>query len=239
MEVNQTGAPVGERLVQISSNFKGIPYLRSALGEGSGKDADPMLRYDAVDCMTFVEQSLALTQSSSPETVRTVLDGIRYDGLPAWETRNHLVEAQWLPHLIASGILTEVTAEVGGTPLRKVSRRLTKATWRSNFGRSFALPKAVRPMGTFPLLVIPKERAVAALRGLTPGHVLVIAGRNNPLSAVMHMGISLRLPNGAVGIRHASSRKRQVVDESLRTFIAKAGPSLVGFAVFAPQDVRQ
>ena len=46
---------------RASRAFLGLPYLNDAAGEGQGIDTDPPSRYDAFDCLTFVEEVLALT----------------------------------------------------------------------------------------------------------------------------------------------------------------------------------
>src|SRR5690242_633503 len=55
--------PLTKRLLSNSERFLGVPYLASPLGEGEGFDADPTLRFDAVDCLTFVEETIALSLS--------------------------------------------------------------------------------------------------------------------------------------------------------------------------------
>ena len=60
------GRPLPERVVGVSARFLGVPYVVSPLGEGHGQDPDPLFRADAVDCLTFVEQSLALAYSRRP-----------------------------------------------------------------------------------------------------------------------------------------------------------------------------
>ena len=56
-----------ERLIAVSSMFLDTPYLNSPLGEGAGHppDPDPLIRFDGVDCTTFVEQTMALARARS------------------------------------------------------------------------------------------------------------------------------------------------------------------------------
>src|SRR5690349_3041900 len=53
--------PLPERLLSTSEKFLNTPYVLSPLGEGGGVDPDPTFRLDAVDCLTFVEETLALS----------------------------------------------------------------------------------------------------------------------------------------------------------------------------------
>ena len=59
--------PLSERLDLVSAKFLGTAYVASPLGEGTGKDPDPLVRYDAVDCLTFVEEAIALSLAPSAD----------------------------------------------------------------------------------------------------------------------------------------------------------------------------
>ena len=54
--------PIGERISTISNAMMGTPYLNDAAGEATAPDFDPPVRYDAFDCLTFVEEVLALSR---------------------------------------------------------------------------------------------------------------------------------------------------------------------------------
>ena len=53
--------PLGERIKAHSESWMGRPYTDGPLGEAGGPDQDPMLRFDTFDCLTFVEEVLALS----------------------------------------------------------------------------------------------------------------------------------------------------------------------------------
>src|SRR5712692_3563301 len=70
--------PLGTRLLDVSERFLGTPYVVSPLGEGGGKDADPLIRFDAVDCLTFVEETMAISYAADPRGVEPILSELRY-----------------------------------------------------------------------------------------------------------------------------------------------------------------
>ena len=81
-----------DRIAIVSAPFIGTPYGESPLGEGAPPDKDPRIRYDRVDCLTFVETTLAMALAPDPTDLLPVLDDIRYsEGPPAFERRNHFV----------------------------------------------------------------------------------------------------------------------------------------------------
>ena len=53
------GGCLGHRSAYLGECFLGVPYQESPLGEGVLPDADPVIRFDAFDCVTFVETVLA------------------------------------------------------------------------------------------------------------------------------------------------------------------------------------
>ena len=70
--------------------FIGAPYINSPLGEEVAPDTDPLIRFDAFDCTTFVETVLANGDVDK-------LNRIRYqDGNIGFLNRNHFIESDWL-----------------------------------------------------------------------------------------------------------------------------------------------
>src|SRR5260370_33755719 len=95
--------PLGTRLLDASGRFLGTPYTVSPLGEGTGKDADPLIRFDAVDCLTFVEETMAISYAADPRGVEPILSELRDVRGSAFDARNHLMEAQWLHPNVGKG----------------------------------------------------------------------------------------------------------------------------------------
>ena len=71
-------------------SFLGAKYMNSPLGEEVLPDNDPLMRFDAFDCTTFVETVLA-------DGNKDRLNKVRYkDGVVGFLTRNHFIETDWL-----------------------------------------------------------------------------------------------------------------------------------------------
>lgn len=233
--------PMPGRLVAATEGFLGTPYMLSPLGEGAGHDPDPPLRLDAVDCVTMVEQGLALSLTPDAASVVQELNRIRYDGEPAWATRNHIMEAQWLPANVRSGLVRDVTRHWGGSATRRVAKVLTAATWKEKSARSLDLDEASRPMGEFSLDIIPSGKAVAALKKAPAGLVIVVVRADRPtlVTRVSHVGVLVQGSHGPV-LRHASRSFKRVVDEPLERYLARnldfATWTIEGLAVFEPLE---
>ena len=215
--------PLPERLLEVSRRFLGTPYVVSPLGEGSGKDPDPTLRYDAVDCLTFVEEVIALALAADTAQVEPTLRALRYLREQTYEDRNHLMEAQWLPHNLAKGFLYDVTARYGGARTRKETKTLDAQAWSSVSSRALELPPARQVRGTFIMEVIPLDELPARAGAIPSGTVLVVVREDRPfkVTRVSHLGFVVR-QGSRTYLRHASrSLQRRVVDEDLRSFLQR------------------
>lgn len=227
-----------ERLVEATGHFVGAPYAVSPLGEGSGHDADPLVRWDAVDCVTMIEQSIALS-TAEPSTLVEALTALRYDGPPAWENRLHLMEAEWLPVNVRRGLLRDVTAQWGGERTRKVKKVLSAATWKEKGAVAMALPESKQPRGTFEFDVIPSEGAAEALKGAPTGLLVVVVRADRPslVTRVSHVGLLVQTPKGPM-LRHASRSFKKVVDEPLGRYLSRnldfAQWTIEGLALYEP-----
>lgn len=68
--------PLGTRVKAHSAPWLGLPYTDGPLGEAGGPDPDPVVRYDTFDCLTFVEEVLALSMATDPVNVQAVRMGL-------------------------------------------------------------------------------------------------------------------------------------------------------------------
>jgi len=215
--------PLSERLSQVSSRFVGTPYAPSPLGEGRGFDPDPSLRFDAVDCLTFVEETIALALSRDLKELHAHLQALRYRRDAEYEDRNHLMEAQWLPNNLAKGYLRDVTVRYGGTGSVSAVKLIGADAWNSRGGQSLRLPKTRQVTGAFPLRWIPLEKAPEVLAAVPSGTLMVVVREDRPyrVTRVSHLGFLFR--NGSrMLIRHAAkSVYARVVDEDLAHFLAR------------------
>lgn len=238
----EPGASLHQRLLGVSAKFLGTPYVASPLGEGSGVDPDPMFRMDAVDCLTFVEETLALSLARRDDEVPTLLERLRYASTPIYEDRNHLMEAQWLPNNIRKGFLADITRRYGGDDTVQVQKTLDARTWTSRSSQELRLPKERQPLGTFTLNVIPLDRVLAHARQIPSGTIMVIVRDELPLKAtrITHLGFVLQ-KGKRTWLRHAARNGyARVVDEDLETFLARNSRytkwKVTGVSLFEPRQ---
>ena len=141
-----------QRLDHVSKLLLQRPYQVDAIGEGKAPDSDPIFRYDVFDCLTFVEEVLALTLPYDPLDAPQIRQRLRYgpDGGIDYDNRNHFMLQQWIPNGIASGILVDVTSDLGASVL--MEKTVSKSTWTRWKSRSrFHLSDEQFPVGEYQL----------------------------------------------------------------------------------------
>jgi hypothetical protein len=188
--------PIEQRFTAATEGFLGTRYVLSPLGEGVGVDADPLVRYDAADCVTMVESAIALALSTTDDEVLPTLNRIRYAGEPSYEGRLHVMEAQWLPVNLERGLIEDVTRRYGGEATRRVTKRITDQTWKEKSGASLKLPDAAQVKGVFELDLVPSEVAPAVLAKAPEGLIVVVVRADRPrlVSRITHVGVLVQKP---------------------------------------------
>lgn len=215
--------PLAERLLRVSERFLGTPYVFSPLGEGQGEDPDPPFRLDAVDCLTFVEQTLALSLASSEAELPGLLESIRYASAPTYQERNHLMEAQWLPNNLRKGFIADATRRYAGEDAVRVEKVITERSWASRSSQALKLPSERQPQGSFALDMIPLEKVLVHAPRVPSGTLLVVLREDLPLKVtrVTHLGFIIH-KGRRTWLRHAArSLYGRVVDEELEAFLAR------------------
>ena len=239
------GKPLPERIDAVSALFKDAPYLLDALGDGVGRDADPLARYDAFDCQTYVEEVLALALSTDAAEAGALRRAIRYgDDAPSFSTRRHFTELQWLPRVIADGFLTDATASYGVTTrdIRMTVPRSLIATWKA--GERFHEPATLDNIfrdgdpATLAITIVPVSDAITLAPKIRPGSVVLFVRGEKPGLPLRtsHMGLVV----GAGTLRHASQAGKRVMDEPLDAYLRNAATwtswPLDGIAILEPKE---
>ena len=189
-------------------SFLGARYISSPLGEGVAPDDDPLIRYDAFDCTTFVETVLADGDLKK-------LNKIRYkNGEIDFLNRNHFIESDCLMN--NADLVQNVSNKYGKTSVRNV--RIDKTSW---------LKKVHNIDAEYDVIDVDLEYLpYTNIKTINANKVMIVLfvadkPKNRDIIgtdlAVYHMG--LLLPNGV--FRHASSTKKMVTDVEFNEYIVK------------------
>jgi hypothetical protein len=207
----------GELMLEIGKFFLGMPYVAGILE--TKRDEHLIVNLREHDCFTFVENVVALlwylkSREKSFEAFRRILQKIRYrqGRLRGYSSRLHYF-SDWIYDNQKKGIIRDVTAEIGGRPLRKaitfmtthpglysplkdaVNLRMMRSVERSISKRSrFFIPKkALRRLGN----------------KICDGDLIAVTTNTEGLD-VQHVGLAARLKN-RIHLLHSSSIEGEVV----------------------------
>ena len=216
------------RLRTVIDDSLGTAYADGPLGEGEGAqyDADPLVDLTKVDCVTFVEQAVAMAITPDYSSMVDTLQHIRYkDGKIDYEARNHFMITDWIRN---NPYCVEVTRDLG-VPTETVTRRIS----RKDF---FKLVKAPglgesTPDEQVALSIVPTAAAKAAESKLPDTALIVFVGKIDWLFA-LHCGFYIRDENGTGHLVHASSKVGEVIKMNLTDYIAEQKDRYLGFAAY-------
>lgn len=243
-------AGIEQHLLTASREFIGRPYRLSPLGEGRGVDADPLIRFDAFDCTTYIETVIAVSRAETEKVSDSLAEirRIRYSkGVVDFNRRRHLPAFQWLPELIENRILADITKEIGRNETHYLSASLSPEIWRKR--KRHILP-ALKPESLpvrkvrLPYIrlddfnrIAPRIKETAILSVVRPKASLA------PV-IITHQALLIPRPGKSPLVRHARKKPvNRVVEEPLARFLArlkrKRRPPVLGINVADILDPAQ
>lgn len=212
--------PIGIQMKELTIHLLGSEYLIDAAGEEKEPDLDPIVRYDAFDCLTFVEEAMALAIGDSLEETDQIRQQLRYQGTDiVYDERNHFMLSQWIPNAVNKGYLVDITHTVGDTHLVSKAIKLnTWANWRGRHKYPFSLEQY--PTGIYNLGVLSLDSAILNIDKIPEGSLIVVIRQNkdyNPL-LITHLGFVVRYSDTDVRIRHATKMAGGTVKDNYLTW---------------------
>ena len=223
--------PFEQRVEAVAIAALAAPYADGPLGEGpDGKyDKDPLMDLAHVDCVTYVEQTIALAASTSYQEAFDTLQRIRYkNGRIAFETRNHFMIADWVAN---NAFCRDATSQLG-VPTKTVSRTIS----RKGFFERVKIPELGQdaPDELIELAYIPSAEVESAVEKLPSPAVIVFIGKIDWLFA-LHCGLFVRESPDSAKLYHASSKAGKVVAVDLAEYLGGTERYL-GFTAYAITD---
>jgi Protein of unknown function (DUF1460) len=184
------------RIIKQSASLLGQPYLLGALGEGPAGfyDQDPLYRFNAFDCETYVDTVMALALSNTLPSFKQHMNTIRYrHGRVDFFERNHFTSADWVPHNRQKGYIHELTYKIGGQYVKQTAALINRRAWYQHFTLDeIQRPNAPVAEKTFYLQQL-KEKSQQRAQNET-AHIAYI-----PIQVFLdHPEISKKIPTGSL-----------------------------------------
>jgi hypothetical protein len=204
-------------MLEIGRCFLGAPYGTGTLETQRAEHLTVNL--GEIDCVTFIENVVALawnvkSRQKSFNAFRRYLRKIRYrqGWLRGYASRLHYF-SDWIHDNQKKGIVRDVTAEIGGRPLRKAITFMTThpelyppLKGAANLRRMKSVEKTISRRSLF---FIPKRKLRHLEDRIRDGDLIAITTNTEGLD-VQHAGLAARVRN-RIHLLHASSTEGKVV----------------------------
>ena len=201
-----------EPMLRIGKSYLGTKYVANTLDQDGEESL--VIRTDAVDCLTFVEYTLAQALSSS---FADNLQKIRYrDGIiNGYPSRLHYT-SEWIENGIRHGFLTDITAK-NSAHTQKISLSYM-STHPKQYKKLADSPENVRQMAEYEKAIsgkvvhwLPKsELPEAGLPWIMNGDIIAITTKD-ARTGHCPCGNSRNIKEGKLHLLHASSTLGKVV----------------------------
>lgn len=240
---------VRTRIDFLTHYFLGKPYINNPQGEGADGEFDqaPLYRFDGFDCVTFVNNVLALAISKNlSEFQKNLLRMNYYESIPKFENRFHFMSLDWNPQNQKNKIVRDVTAEILDEKNNCIAEiaegEIDKPNWflkkaenespnRAAMLHRYAkqFKKTIARIPYLPLTKLFDEKknpCVEIFNQIPHASIIEIVRPNWNLKDkigtnlhVSHLGFSIRKPSSELFFRHASSEQKCVVEVLLSDYL--------------------
>ena len=233
------GKTLPERMDEVSARALNTPYFLGPLGEGPAApfDKKPLMDLSRVDCVTFCEQTLALSLAKTQRQAYELLQKIRYKGgeradQRLMETRNHYFMADWVPN--NRWLLNDVTPSLPGR------QSLTRTISHKQLFSSQKLQgiQVREPDRSLTIHYVPDTALKGLEKYLKSGDIGVLIQNQDGIFAA-HTGIMFKRPDGNWVFRNATSlAPKRVVDTPWPELISSLQQSkrLIGMSFVRPRQ---
>lgn len=240
---------ISERIDFLTGYFLGRPYISNPQGEGDDGEFDraPLYRFDGFDCVTFVNNILALALSNNASEFKDKLLQINYyDSSPKFENRFHFMSCDWNLQNQKNKIVRDVTDEIRDEKNNSIAviaeGEIDKPNWflkkadnetadrvamLHRYASQFKKELARVPYLPLTKLFDANENPCAEMFSqISHASIIEIVRPNWSLKDkigtnlhVSHVGFAIRKSSGELFFRHASSEKKCVVEIPLSDYL--------------------
>jgi len=236
-----------QKVKTLTELFMKTPYILNVLGEGKKK---PLYSFKGVDCVTYIESVLAISNSKNLKDSINFLQKIRYkNGEIRYNKRNHFMMSQWIPNNKKLGLIEELTDKVS-----KNIKIMEKSITKSNFDKKFKAFKILNedlPIGEYKIKYIPINKFIKYQNKLKikDGTIMVVIRENRKDYPIFtsHLGFIINGKKSKI-FRSAvtNSYYKEVRDYNLGSYLrfyskyySKTSWKIVGVSLYSPKDLNE
>ncbi|WP_158975186.1 N-acetylmuramoyl-L-alanine amidase-like domain-containing protein [Cellulophaga sp. L1A9] len=212
---------IGNTLVAIGKTFLGTPYVSKTLEIGTTESL--VVNLEGLDCTTFVENVLTFSllkrsDSTSFDAFTKALETIRYKNgsLNGYSSRLHYF-TEWIANNQFKGLVTDITAEIGGTPIQKEinfmsTHRDLYPYLKDNDANLKEIQASEQYLNNQEFCILEKNTIAANEHLIQSGDIIALTTSIKGLD-ITHTGIATREKDGRIHLLHASTSGAVKVSE--------------------------
>jgi len=236
---------IGDIVQVLGQYFVSAPYIAGTLDEGL--EEKMVCRLDGFDCVTFVENTLAMARGISVndysyETYVSHLGDLRYRGgeMNGYCSRLHYF-TEWIYDNARRGTVEDLSQSLGGKRLEKDIRfmgehRDSYARMAGNDSLYQCILGMEKRLEELEIYYIPQEDIRGVYDQLHAGDIIATATHIEGLD-VTHTGFVYDNGDGTMGFLHASTRDGVTVSPDLHEYI-QGNSVQIGIIVARPVGFR-
>jgi len=228
---NWPSLPIGDLIGVIGLRFLGTPYVNYTLDHSADKEYS-VVNLHELDCVTFVESTLALARSvklgeKTPLDVSAEVEKIRYrqGKLDGFCSRLHYL-TDWFYDNEQKGLIKNVTQKLPGAEVLEKHVKLMSSRpqqylqLRKHPELVPIIAKDEKDMWARTMYYLPKASVETDEQYLQTGDVIAITTSADILDCA-HTGLCYRDEKGVLRFLHASQKHKKVfLDEELAVYLS-------------------
>jgi hypothetical protein len=233
---------MGGTLVAVGKTFLGTPYVAKTLEIGATESL--VINFQGLDCTTFIENVLAFSlmlhkEHSSFDDFTTTLETIRYKKgtLNGYSSRLHYF-SEWIANNQLKGLIKDITAEIGGTPIIKEinfmsTHRELYPFLKENDDNLEQIKASENYLNSQEICILPQDQINVNEHLIQSGDIIALTTSIKGLD-ITHTGIATREKDGRIHLLHASTTNGVEVSKLPLVDYLKGVKSNTGIMVARP-----
>jgi len=229
LEIKNNSENNADLIIKVAKSQLGTPYVGGTLDTGLTEKC--VVNYEGLDCVTFVENTLAISKSllnseinenNFEENIINNITNTRYrNGLiNGYLSRLHYT-GDWILDNIKKNNITEITQKIGGIKLdNKINFMSTHTEYYMQLKENPDLINGIKRVENYlnksDLYYIPKEKINK--KGINSGDIICIATNIKGLD-YSHLGFALIEDNKLKLIHASSNKKKVVIEDDLKAYL--------------------
>ena len=211
---------LGKTMVSVGKTFLKTPYVAKTLEIGEVETL--VINFQGLDCTTFVENVLAFTlllqhEKTDFDSFAKVLETIRYKNgkLDGYASRLHYF-SEWIANNQQKGVLTDLTAEIGGKEITKeidfMSTHRDLYPFLADDVNFEKIKASENFLNNEAICYLPQDQIEANEHLIHSGDIIALTTSIEGLD-ITHTGIASREKDGRIHLLHASSSGEVTISE--------------------------